>query len=216
MVVPYGSGRNGALATQAFANPFYGIDGLRMLQEGCSAEETVAYLTGADQGRDHRQLHMIDRQGCSAAHTGSACLEWSGSIAAFGVSVAGNMLAGPKVLDDTLAAYLDGLDRDFDERLIIAMEAGDRAGGDRRGRQSCALKIWSKAPFPRLDLRVDDHPEPLAELRRIWRLAHEGYVPFQSLLPSRADPVGCLDRDAAYRVCAEHAEAWRTRHSQGV
>lgn len=73
---------------------------------------------------------MIDRQGRSAAHTGSACLEWSGSIAAFGVSVAGNMLAGPEVLDETLAAYLDALDRDFDERLLIAMEAGDRAGGD--------------------------------------------------------------------------------------
>lgn len=213
-VVPFGAGRTGALATQALANPFYGVDGLRLLQDGCSAQEAVAHLTGADAGRDHRQLHVVDCEGRSAAHTGPACLDWSGSLTAPGVSVAGNMLAGPDVLNETLAAYFGALDRDFDERLILAMEAGEQAGGDRRGRQSCALRIWSEAPFPRLDLRVDDHPEPLKELSRIWRIAHEGYVPFQRLLPSRADPVGCLDREAAYRACAEHAEAWRARHSQ--
>jgi hypothetical protein len=132
-------------------------------------------------------LHVIDRQGRSAAHTGKACLGWSGSIAASGVSVAGNMLARPKVLDDTLAAYLGALDRDFEERLIIAMEAGEKAGGDRRGRQSCALKIWCEAPFPRLDLRIDDHPEPLAEL------AGSGASPMRATCRSRAsfrpDPI---------------------------
>jgi uncharacterized Ntn-hydrolase superfamily protein len=211
-VVPYGAGRIGALATQALANPYYGVDGLRLLQEGRSARETVTLLIAADEGRAHRQLQLVDREGRTASHTGPACLGWSGAIAAPGVSVAGNMLADPAVVEATLAAYLDAANRDFDERLLVAMEAGERAGGDRRGRQSCALRIWSDAPFPRFDLRVDDHPEPLTELRRLWRLAHEGYVPFQRLLPSRADPVGCLDREAAYRACADHAEHWKARH----
>jgi uncharacterized Ntn-hydrolase superfamily protein len=213
-VVPYGAGRIGALATQALANPYYGVDGLRLLQEGCSAHEVVTHLIGPDEGRAHRQLHLVDREGRTGSHTGPACLDWSGAVTAPDVSVAGNMLAGPTVVEATLAAYLDAADRDFDERLLIAMEAGERAGGDQRGRQSCALRIWSDAPFPRFDLRIDDHAEPLTELRRLWRLAHEGYVPFQRLLPSRSDPVGCLDRAAAYRACADYAEGWKARHPE--
>ncbi|WP_280177688.1 DUF1028 domain-containing protein [Bosea sp. CS1GBMeth4] len=94
------------------------------------------------------------------------------------------------------------------------MEAGERAGGDKRGRQSCAIRIWTEASFPRFDLRVDDHTDPLKELRRLWRLAHQGYVPFQAALPSRARPAGHTDRDAVYRMCAEYAEAWNARHPE--
>lgn len=211
-VVPFGAGGVGALATQAFANPFYGIDGLRMLQEGCSSRDVVATLTSSDDGRDHRQFHVVDLEGRPAAHTGAACLDWSGDRGAHGVSVAGNMLAGPAVIEDTLKAYLAAANHDFDERLMIAMEAGERAGGDKRGRQSCAIRIWSDAPFPRFDLRIDDHPEPLGELRRLWRIAHQGYVPFQRMLPSRMNPAGNTDRDDAYRICAEYAAAWNELH----
>lgn len=198
-VVPYGAGRTGVIATQAFANPFFGVDGLRMLQEGCSSRDVVAALLASDDGRDHRQVHLIDRKGCPAAYTGSACIDWSGGVIDSHVSVAGNMLAGPRVVDETLKAYLAASDLDFDERLIVSMVAGERAGGDKRGRQSCAIRIWSEAPFPAVDLRVDDHPDPLKELRRLWRLAHQGYVPFQRALPSRSKPAGCADRDAVYQ-----------------
>lgn len=213
-VVPYGAGRTGVLATQAFANPFFGVDGLRMLQEGCSSQHVVATLSASDDGRDHRQLHVIDREGHPAAYTGSACIDWSGSVAGPHVSVAGNMLAGPQVVEATLNAYLAAPALDFDERLIAAMEAGEEAGGDKRGRQSCSIRIWSEAPFPSFDLRVDDHPEPLKELRRLWRLAHQGYVPFQRALPSRSSPAGCTDREAVYRMCADYAEAWNAKHPE--
>lgn len=213
-VVPYGAGRTGVIATQAFANPCFGVDGLRMLQEGCSALETVTALSSLDEGRDHRQVHVIDRDGRVAAHTGSACIAWSGSASGPDVSVAGNMLAGPQVVEETLKVYLAAASLDFDERLIVAMEAGERAGGDKRGRQSCAIRIWTEAPFPSFDLRVDDHAEPLKELRRLWRLAHQGYAPFQTALPSRSKPAGLTDREAVYRICAEYAEAWNTRHPE--
>ncbi len=213
-VVPYGAGRTGVIATQAFANPFFGVDGLKMLQEGCSAQDIVSTLAALDEGRDHRQVHVIDRDGGVAAHTGPACIAWSGSVGGTDVSVAGNMLAGPQVVEETLKAYLAGAALDFDERLIVAMEAGERAGGDKRGRQSCAIRIWTEAPFPSFDLRVDDHAEPLSELRRLWRLAHQGYVPFQTALPSRSKPAGFTDREAVYRMCADYAEAWNAKHPE--
>ncbi|KRE08299.1 pilus assembly protein [Bosea sp. Root670] len=213
-VVPYGAGRTGVIATQAFANPFFGVDGLRMLQEGYSAQEIVSALAALDEGRDHRQVHLIDRAGRAAAHTGPACIEWSGSVGGPDVSVAGNMLAGPEVVEETLKAYLAAATLDFDERLIVAMEAGERVGGDKRGRQSCAIRIWTEAPFPSFDLRIDDHAEPLNELRRLWRLAHQGYVPFQTALPSRSNPAGFTNRDAVYRMCSDYAEAWNARHPE--
>jgi uncharacterized Ntn-hydrolase superfamily protein len=213
-VVPYGAGRTGAIATQAFANPFFGVDGLQMLAEGCSSLDVVSALPASDEGRDHRQVHVIDRAGQVAGYTGTACIAWSGIVVGPSVSVAGNMLAGPEVVEQALQAYLAASELDFDERLIVAMEAGERAGGDSRGRQSCAVRIWTAAPFPVFDLRVDDHSEPLRELRRLWRLAHQGYVPFQAALPSRSHPTGLTDRDAVYRMCDEYAAAWNARHPE--
>lgn len=210
--VPHGGGRIGALATQALSNPLYGVDGLRLLQEGRSALETVAYLTAVDEGRAHRQLHVIDREGRIAAYTGSACVDWSGAIDGPQVSVAGNMLAGPQVLDATLKAYIAASGLDFDERLILALEAGEQAGGDKRGRQSCALRIWTGDTFPSLDIRVDDHAEPLAELRRLWRIAHQRAVPVMSASASRARGAGVTDWEEMDRIAADYAAAWNARH----
>ncbi|SEF66254.1 DUF1028 domain-containing protein [Bosea lathyri] len=213
--VPYGGGRIGAIATQALVNPLYGVDGLRLLQEGRSAVEIVATLTAADEGRGHRQLHVIDREGRIAAHTGSACIDWCGAVHGPQVSVAGNMLAGPQVVEDTLKAYIAASALDFDERLLVALEAGEKAGGDKRGRQSCAIRIWAGEPVPSFDIRVDDHADPLAELRRLWRLAHQRAVPFDRALPSRARPAGLTDRAELDKFCEDYASAWNARHPQG-
>jgi uncharacterized Ntn-hydrolase superfamily protein len=210
--VPYGCGGVGAVATQSFVNPFIGVDGLRLLQEGRSAAEALAMVVAADPGASNRQAHLIDRDGRTAAFTGSDCVDWCGSLSAEHVSVAGNMLAGPAVVADTLASYLAHAHLDFDDRLITALEAGERAGGDKRGRQSAAIRVWSTETFPAIDIRVDDHAEPLVELRRLWRIAHQRYVPFQEAGPSRALPGGVLDRAELDRRCTGYAADWNARH----
>jgi uncharacterized Ntn-hydrolase superfamily protein len=154
----------------------------------------VYALVEADAGREHRQLHVIDAEGNIAAHTGVECIEWCGQIAGDGYSVAGNMLAGPQVIEDTAQAYDAGSDLPFAERLIAAMEAGEAAGGDKRGKQAAALLICSSEAYPFLDLRVDDHPEPLTELLRLYVRSLERYQPFVACLPSRARPAGMTDR----------------------
>lgn len=212
--VPYGCGGVGAIATQAFVNPFCGIDGLRLLKEGRSAQEVLALVTSAqaDPGCASRQVHLVDRDGRTAAFTGASCIDWCGSVAAQNVSVAGNMLAGPQVIEKTLQAYLDTADLDFDDRLLTALEAGQAAGGDKRGRQSAALRIWGKEVYPELDMRTDDHIDPLAELRRLWRVAHQRFVAFQACGPTRENPGGVLVRAEVDRRCAAYVQDWNARH----
>jgi uncharacterized Ntn-hydrolase superfamily protein len=210
--VPSGGGRIGALASQAFTNPLYMVDGKRLLQEGRTAEEIVAFLTAADAGREHRQLHVIDRDGRTAAWTGRDCVDWCGSRAGPEVSVAGNMLAGPQVVDATLDSYLSHFTKDFDDRLITALEAGQAIGGDKRGKQSAAIVVWRDEAVPVLDIRVDDHAEPLVELRRLWRVAHQRFVPYQAACATRADPVGLIDREELDRRVAAHVADWNARH----
>ncbi|MHB2169335.1 DUF1028 domain-containing protein [Alsobacter sp. R-9] len=210
--VPYGCGRVGVVATQSFVNPFIGIDGLRHMLEGCSPQEAMDTVIAADPGAALRQAHMIDRHGHIAVYTGKDCVDWCGSVSGPDVSVAGNMLAGPQVVEKTLEAYLAGVDLDFDDRLITALEAGEAAGGDKRGKQSAAIRVWTTEVFPAIDIRVDDSPEPLVELRRLWRIAHQRYVPFQAAGPSRARPGGVLDRPTLDRQCTAYADDWNARH----
>jgi uncharacterized Ntn-hydrolase superfamily protein len=191
---PHAHSGIGALATQALVNPLYGPRGLTMLSQGLAAADVVFALIDADGGREHRQLHVIDAEGSIAVHTGVQCIEWCGQIAGDGYSVAGNMLTGPQVIEDTAQAYDAGNDLPFAERLIAAMEAGEAAGGDKRGKQAAALLICSAEAYPFLDLRVDDHPEPLTELLRLYVRSLERYQPFVACLPSRARPAGLTDR----------------------
>ena len=156
--------------------------------------KVIEKLTGADQGRDHRQLHMIDAQGRIAAHTGSACIDWCGHRAGEGYSVAGNMLAGPGVIDATARSYEKNASMKFAERLIAALAAGEAAGGDKRGKQGAALRIHATEDYPFLDIRVDDPEDPIAELQRLYRKSLERFQPFASCLPSRANPAGITDR----------------------
>ncbi len=193
--VPYIAAGIGAIATQALMNPFYGADGLRLLREGLPADQVVASVIAADAGREHRQLHVMDEKGNVAAHIGSACVDWKGHVHGDGFSVAGNMLAGPQVLDETARIYLTDAALPFPRRLIAAMQAGEAAGGDKRGKQSAALLIYGEEDWPDLDLRVDDHTDPLAELARLEGVSRERWTIFRRFLPSRHDPVGCTDRN---------------------
>jgi len=184
----------GALSTQALINPLYGIEGLRALEAGVAAAEVVRRLVDADAGREVRQFHVVDREGRTAAHTGKGCVEWCGHHAGDGYSVAGNMLAGPQVIEATARAYEAGAGLPFPERLIRALGAGDAAGGDKRGKQAAAVLVHTTEDYPALSLRVDDHAEPIAELERLYRVSLERFQPFLSCLATRANPVGTTDR----------------------
>ncbi len=191
---PHAMSNAGALATQALINPTLGPRGLRLLAEGVRAAAVIETLLASDQGRETRQLHVLDATGRAAALTGRDCVGWCGHLIRTGFSVAGNMLAGPRVIEDTAAAYEAGAHLPFAERLIGALDAGQAAGGDKRGKQSAALKIYAGEEYPWLDIRVDDHPEPLGELRRLYEEARGRYLVFHRFLPTRNDPSGVFDR----------------------
>lgn len=205
--VPFIAAGTGAIATQALVNPFYGTNGLRLLREGITADAVVKTLVTADGGRDHRQIHVMDGSGRIAAHTGAACIAWNGHIAGDGFSVAGNMLVGAQVLDETAAAYIAGDALTFPRRLVVAMLAGEAAGGDKRGKQSAGLLIYGEEEWSDLDLRVDDHAEPLVELERLERMSRERWMTFRRFLPSRRNPVGVTDRSIIEQEIARELDA---------
>lgn len=193
-LVPHLRGGKCAVATQAFVSPIWGMEAAERLAGGEAGQDVLADLVARDGGQAIRQIHAIDAQGLPAAHTGADCVDWCGHVAADGVSVAGNMLAGPAVVVDTLAAYQTHLHLPLAERLMTAMEAGAAAGGDKRGTQSAALVIHRTEDYPWLDLRADDHPDPLAELRRLHDVAHERYIHVMEAAPTRAKFSGTTDR----------------------
>jgi uncharacterized Ntn-hydrolase superfamily protein len=192
--VPHIAAHLGGIATQALVNPYYGIDGLKLLREGLKPGDIVNTLIAADAGRESRQLHIMDAGGNIASHTGSECVGWCGHIHGNGFSIAGNMLAGARVLDDTAETYIGGESLPFARRLIAAMCSGEAAGGDKRGKQSAALLIYGDDEWAALDLRVDDHSDPLGELERLEAVSRERWVHFRSFLPTRANPAGITDR----------------------
>jgi uncharacterized Ntn-hydrolase superfamily protein len=192
--VPHTAPQIGGVATQALVNPYYGIDGVRLLREGKAPRDIIATLIAADDGRESRQLHIMDASGRIAAHTGRECVDWCGHLEGEGFSIAGNMLAGAQVLDETAKAYVANEKLPFAQRLIAAMKAGEAAGGDKRGKQSAALLIHGEEDWSNLDLRVDDHTDPLAELERLEQVSRERWVHFRKFLPTRKNPAGVTDR----------------------
>jgi uncharacterized Ntn-hydrolase superfamily protein len=185
-VVPFAKAGAGAIATQALANTAYGKDGLALLREGRSAEEVVRSLTEGDAERDHRQLGVVDAKGRAATYTGPSCLEWAGGEAGDGYACQGNILFGAEVVRSMGKAYRTSRG-DLLDRLLAALAAGQREGGDRRGMQSAALFVvkagggYGGRTDRWVDLRVDDHPSPIEELQRIFRL-------YDLTMLSREDP----------------------------
>ncbi|GAB3828772.1 DUF1028 domain-containing protein [Kribbella italica] len=179
-VVPWGRAGAGAVATQAAANLSYGPEGLDLLAEGLPAADVIERLTAADDGRDSRQVGVVDAAGRGATYTGPECMDWAGGLAGDGFAMQGNILAGPGVVPAMAEAWRDRADEPFAHRLLQSLTAGDQTGGDRRGRQSAALRVWraGAAYGGQLDLainlRVDDHRTPVEELGRLLDL-HDLY-----------------------------------------
>jgi len=184
----------GGIATQALVNPYYGIDGVKLLSDGREPGDIVKTLIATDDGRESRQLHVMDAKGRIAAHTGKECVDWCGHIQGDGFSIAGNMLAGAAVLDESAKAYVANAGLPFARRLIAAMHAGEAAGGDKRGKQSAALLIHGEEEWSELNLRVDDHADPLRELERLEEVSRERWVHFRAFMPTRKNPAGITDR----------------------
>jgi uncharacterized Ntn-hydrolase superfamily protein len=201
---PHAQSGVGALSTQALMNPHYGPQGLAMLRDGVAAPEVVKRLIAPDEGREQRQVHVIDSAGRIGQHTGRQCVDWCGAVSGEGFSVAGNMLANDRVVRETARAFEQSRRLPFPEKFLKALEAGQAAGGDKRGKQSAALLIYSTEEYPELSLRVDDHTEPLGELRRLYDKAHERFIPFMRCGPSKARPWGVLDRALIEQEIARH------------
>jgi len=179
-MVPWGRAGAGAVATQAMANLSYGPDGLGLLAEGFVADQVVSILTEADAEHEHRQLGVVDAAGRGATWTGASCLDWAGGEAGDGYAAQGNILTGPEVVAAMVEAWHGDGDEVFPRRLVAALAAGDQAGGDRRGRQGAALRVWRAGASyggvldSAIDLRVDDHRAPVTELARLLDL-HDLY-----------------------------------------
>jgi uncharacterized Ntn-hydrolase superfamily protein len=192
--VPHIAPLKGAVCTQALLNPLYGPHGLRLIREGVGAVDLVRILTTPDAGREHRQVHVMGADGKFAAHTGAECVPWCGHWVGQNMSVAGNMLAGPEVVAETVRAMRERHDLPLPRRLIAALQAGEAAGGDKRGKQSAALLIYGNQDYSELDLRVDDHAAPLQELERLEAVSRERWTHFRAFVPTRENPAGIFDR----------------------
>jgi uncharacterized Ntn-hydrolase superfamily protein len=193
--VPFVLSGVGAVGTQSLTNRYLGPAVLNGLARGLSAQLAIDAAIAGDEGREIRQLHCVDRQGRIAAWTGRHCVEWAGGCGEPFVSVAGNMLANDAVAAATLAGFKGDPTAPLPERMLAALEAGEAAGGDRRGRQSAAMVMTTTEDFPDLSLRVDDHAEPLPELRRLLSVWRTERAPYLGNSPSKANPAGVHDID---------------------
>jgi uncharacterized Ntn-hydrolase superfamily protein len=176
--VPAAVAEVGAVATQALANVAYGPDGIALLRQGRSAEEVIAELIGADEGRADRQLGVVDREGRGATFTGTACLDWAGGVAGPCFAAQGNILVSAATVDALVSTFQGSAGEPLAERLLACLEAAQAAGGDRRGQQSAALTVvregagYGGRSDRLVDLRIDEHPAPIAELQRVFAI-HE-------------------------------------------
>lgn len=201
-ICPWLAASVGALSTQSYTNPLYGPDVLGQLAAGEGIEAAIKAATAADDGRAWRQVHGVDADGMAFAYTGAACVDWNGHALGEGVSVAGNMLAGPEVVSETMKAWETGWAKPFARRLIDALAAGEAAGGDKRGKQSAAIKIVKTEPWPWIDLRIDDATAPIQDLSRMLDTFLTERAPYYVTLATRDQPAGIFEPSerAAYQA----------------
>ncbi|PLZ00864.1 DUF1028 domain-containing protein [Burkholderia sp. WAC0059] len=203
---PYLRPNVGAVTTQSWVNPYLALRALERLEAGDSAEAALGHVLRTDPSADLRQLGIVDRAGRGVAWTGPSCTGWAGDRRGPGYTVQGNMLVGPETLDAMAGAFEASVDAPLAQRLMAALEAGQAAGGDRRGRQSAALKVVGEEEYALLDLRVDEHPDPVAELRRVFGVARHQLAPFVAGMPTRDDPGRAPPADVTAMLLASPAE----------
>lgn len=194
-LVSHARRRAGAVASQAAINPYLGLDGLSLLEDGLDAEAVLERLLEGDPGRDARQVGIVDAAGQVAAWTGPACPEWAGHLLAPHVSVQGNRLVGPETLEATLETCLDNTDLDLAHRLLASLQAGEATGADREGAVSATILVVDTEEYPLWDVRVDHAADPARELARLVGVFNEQLLPTIRRMSTRSDPMGPMTRE---------------------
>ncbi|HET7521085.1 MAG TPA: DUF1028 domain-containing protein [Candidatus Limnocylindria bacterium] len=182
----------GAVATQSWPSLYLAIDVLDLLEGGASAQQALDQALAADPGREVRQLGVVDAEGSSASFSGIECTPWYGEETGENFACQGNMLIRGETVSAMAASFRSTERAELAERLMQALEAGQAGGGDKRGRQCAALLVVDRETYPLWDLRVDEHPQPVAELRRVYEIARHQLLPFVEGLPTRDNPLGSL------------------------
>jgi uncharacterized Ntn-hydrolase superfamily protein len=187
---PYARARVGAVSTQSWVNPYLAIQALDLMEQGATGPDALAAVLAEDEGKDLRQIGLVDGHGRAAAWSGRGCTEWFGQIVDQHFAAQGNMLVGEPTLTAMAAAFRSSEPLDLAERMLLALEAGQAAGGDKRGRQSASLAVFASEAYALWDLRVDEHIYPVAELRRIYTIAKLQLKPFVDGMPKRGAVAG--------------------------
>ncbi|MBO1002943.1 DUF1028 domain-containing protein [Pseudogracilibacillus auburnensis] len=186
----------GAIASQSFVNPYIGINGLKYLEENVSAQEVLDRLLEEDPVPEIRQFSIVDKHGQAVAFTGDKSDSWKGHLTGENYAVAGNMLVNEATIEEMAQSFEKETELPLADRLLQALQAGQNAGGDKRGKQSGALYIVDKEEYPFIDLRVDEHHDPVVELTRVYKVAQKELFPFVRLLPTLEKPAGSFDLDS--------------------
>jgi len=185
---PYVKSGVGAVSTQSWVNPYLAIEALRLMESGKSGPEALDIVMAKDDGRDLRQIGIVDALGRSAAWSGKSCTDWFGQIVEPHFAAQGNMLVSAPTVEAMAEAFRRSETLDLAERLLLALEAGEAAGGDKRGRQSASLRVHHIEDYALVDLRVDEHHHPVAELRRVFKIARLQLLPFVEGMPKKGGP----------------------------
>jgi uncharacterized Ntn-hydrolase superfamily protein len=200
---PYVKPGVGAVSTQSWVNPYLAIEALERMERGEPGPAALQAVLAGDEARDVRQIGLVDVRGRAASWSGKLCTDWFGHLVDDHFAVQGNMLVGEATVSSMAAAYREAASRDLAERLLLAMEAGQAAGGDKRGRQSASLIVYAEEDYALLDLRVDEHPDPVAELRRIHGIARLQLMPFVAGMPKKKKRVAVAAPAEVVRMLLE-------------
>jgi len=187
-ICPFIKSGVGAVSTQSWVNPYLALEALRLIEAGRAAQQALDVVLADDEAKDLRQIGVVDHRGESGAWSGKQCTAWFGHVTAENFAIQGNMLTGADVIESMADAMRASESLDLAERLMLALEAGDATGGDKRGRQSAALRVHEREDYPLLDLRVDEHARPVSELRRVYEIAKAQLLPFVRGMPRKGQP----------------------------